>query len=172
MDVPQKPEARRRRSGGWSGREGATASGAEVDALRTEAARVPASSYLSRSWLSCSDTTAFSRRRSQGPFLCNPLLQTPGDPRSTMGAALPSPQPAMSYKGTEAPRRPSVGSQSPAVEEGGVADPTLRSDPNPPLRERLTPPRLHTVPYGSRAARRGDLGGSRRHVTPEGCAQA
>ena len=124
-----------------------------MDALTTEAARVPASSYLSRSWLSCSDITAFSRRRSQGPFFCNPLLQTPGDLRSTTGVALPSPQRAMSHKGTAAPRRPSTGSQFPAVEERGVSDPTLLSYPNPPLRERLTPlVRLHTVPYSGRTA--------------------
>lgn len=100
--------------------------------LKSAAARVPASSYLSRSWLSCSDTIAFSRRRSQGPFLCNSLLQTPGDPRITAGAALPSPQRAISHEGAAAPRRPGAPGTSPALEEGGVSDPTPRSYPNPP----------------------------------------
>lgn len=75
--------------------EEATASGAEVGAEATDAARVPASSYLSISWLSCSDTIAFSRRRSQSPFLCNPLVQTPGDPRSATGTESPSSQRAI-----------------------------------------------------------------------------
>ena len=100
---PRRGEQRRE---GRRNREGATVSGPERGAFRTEGACVPASSYLSRSWLSCSDTIAFSRRRSHGPFLRNPLLQTPGDPRSPAGGALSSPQRAMSPSSAAPPRRP------------------------------------------------------------------
>lgn len=105
--------------------------------LSTEAARVPAASYLSRSWLSCSDTIAFSRRRSLGPFLCNPLLPTPGDPRSTTGAVLPSSQRAMPHDGRAAPRRRRTRTHAPPPEERGVSDRVLGSNPNPPPREKV-----------------------------------
>ena len=90
---------------------------------------VPASSYLSRSWLSCSATAAFSRRRSQGPF-----LPTPGDPGGTTGAAPPSPQRAMSHPARRRPRGPAPGRPAPPLGRGGVSDRTLGSNPNPPPR--------------------------------------
>lgn len=107
--------------------EGATASAAEVGALRSEAARVLAGSYLSISWLSCSDTISFSRRRSHSPFLCNPLLPTPGDPRGTPRPVLPSPQRAMSHRGTAAPAAPGPGLTPRLRKEG--AFPAERSVP-------------------------------------------
>lgn len=176
MIVPQSPGATRT---GWRRTEtpgrGLKLLQRRWAPLSTEAARVPASSYLSRSWLSCSDTTAFSRRRSLGPFLCNPLLQTPGDPRSTTGAVLPSPQRAMPHDGRAAPRRPRTRTHAPPPEERGVSDRVLGSNPNPPPREKVDASsqlikdplqRSDLSPGKSRRA------GPRGHVTREGCAQA
>lgn len=82
--------------------------------------RGAAASYLRRSWRSCSDSRAFSRRRSQGPFLCKPLVPAPGGSRSGPESASPSPQRAMSHQGRRQPRLQAWGSASPHAQEGGV----------------------------------------------------
>lgn len=149
---PQWPEARRTRREEPRPRRSRSASGGG-GRVRTEAARVPAASYLSRSWPSCSDTNAFSRRRSHGPFLGNPLLHTPGDPTGAVGATLPSPQRAMSHGGTAVPGVPRTRPHSPPPGERGVSARALGRHPNPPPKGKVTPlVSSSAVPYGSRAA--------------------
>lgn len=87
-------------------------------------------SYLSTSRLSCSDTAAFSRRRSPGPFLGSPFLPCPGELRRATGAAPPAPQWAMS---AAEPR-----CQAALDRYGGVPEPNS-AQPNPPRKENSRP---------------------------------
>lgn len=82
-------------------------------------------SYLSTSRLSCSDTIAFSRRRSPGPFLHIPFLPSPGDLRMPVGAAPPAPQWAISAA--------EPGYQAVRDRDGGVPEPS--SAPRSPPRK-------------------------------------
>lgn len=135
---------------------------------RLKAVRGHAASYLSRSWLSCSATFAFSRRLSLGPFLCSPFPQTPGEPRGAVGAAPPSPQPAMPRR---RPASRALRSPRPARErEGGVSDRTLHSYPNPP--PRVKGGRLPSVPRAAGPPCAGTWAGRRRRHVIRKCAQA
>lgn len=87
-------------------------------------------SYLSTSRLSCSDTTAFSRRRSPGPFLGSPFLPSPGDLRRPAGAAPPAPQWAMSAA--------EPGCQAARDRDGGVPEPS-NAPRSPPRKESSRP---------------------------------
>lgn len=83
--------------------------------------RAAPASYLSTSRLSCSDTTAFSRRRSPDPFLGSPFLPSPGDLGRPAGAAPPAPQWAISGSRARVPGRAGPGrgrsrTQQPAPE--------------------------------------------------------
>lgn len=110
-------------------------------------------SYLSTSRQSCSDTNAFSLRRSPGPFLGTPFLPSPGDLGSTAGGAPPAAQWAIVGQGTRRAKPSGTGT-------GGV--PARTGSPRNPPPEGKFPPRL----VCSRALNAADaVPGARGHVT-------
>lgn len=87
-------------------------------------------SYLSTSPQSCSDTAAFSRRRSPGPFLGSPFVPSPGDLGKPARAAPPAPQWAMSAAEPECQAAPDP--------DGGVPEPS-RAQRSPPRKKSSHP---------------------------------